>query len=171
MPARRPNQEKEITLRVFIGTSLDRWDAIASSGFTDLHKRSGRRGVLCASRQLDQRAGEEFDFPLTLILNVPEDVFDQFEQCRDTDYRLAIVPAAVLNRFGRPLVYDAFCAGSSRAEILRILRLYEENPHPLGEPGAREMRDAIAFFDRIGWSTPLKLHEQRFDRATGIRVI
>jgi hypothetical protein len=99
----------------------------------------------------------------------------------------AIIPADTLNRYGRPRLYDHEYAGYSRADLIRATRAlgedeggevtrYEagpdgdpvyagEGPETGPDPAGRrrlvqEMRDAVEFFDRVGWRTPLRLREE-----------
>jgi hypothetical protein len=65
----------------------------------------------------------------------------------------------VLNRIGKPQVYDHFYAGLSRRELLRSAEEWENSGDVASYQHAQEMRGAIAFFDRIGWLTPLKVRE------------
>jgi hypothetical protein len=71
----------------------------------------------------------------------------------------AIIPAEVLNQYGRPQVYLHEFATDSRAELLRAILGWEQ-----GDEGdqefARAMRRAVDFLDRSGWRTPLRIQEE-----------
>jgi hypothetical protein len=69
----------------------------------------------------------------------------------------AIIPAEVLNRHGRPQLYDHEYADSSRRALLQAVDGWEKAGRPHHAAG---MRAAIAFFDRIGWLTPVRLREE-----------
>jgi hypothetical protein len=107
---------------------------------------------------------------VTLCLDVPESVFAEHDVTdeiqKEMGYHLALIPAAELNRLGAPRVYDHFYAGSSRRELVQASRMWQEGTEEWKQEDeaqrqhAQEMRDAIAFFDRIGWLTPVKLQEE-----------
>jgi hypothetical protein len=69
----------------------------------------------------------------------------------------AIIPAEVLNRQGKPQVYDHDYAGCSRKDLVRGAEKWEAGGVP---DKAREMRAAMEFFDKIGWLTPVKAREE-----------
>jgi hypothetical protein len=112
-----------------------------------------------------------------LCLDVPEEVFKEYEWLeeappggqRGAGYRFALIPSAVLNGIGKPQVYDHDYAGCSRREMLVEVRVSEDAAEGEANPKvkeshrehARQMRDAMAFFDRIGWLTPLRLQEEK----------
>jgi hypothetical protein len=106
---------------------------------------------------------------VTLCLDVPVDLFNRHDVSdkimTQSGYRLAIIPALELNRLGvKPQVYDHELCGCSRRDLLRAAEKWEaeedrQNPDALAQH-AQSMRDAISFFDRIGWRTPLKLREE-----------
>jgi hypothetical protein len=152
-------------MRVYFTTTVARAEAIFRDGFTDLLE-----GVWFADRQLDINDGFEGD--VTLCVDVADDLFRQYEW---TDHRLgyrhALIPAEVLNRLDKPQIYDHFYAGISRRDLVHSIRTWEgygqrETWSDEGAKAAegslrhgRGMRDALEFFDRIGWLKPLKLHE------------
>jgi hypothetical protein len=128
-----------------------------------------------------------------LCLDVPEELFRKFEvsegtrqltddeakhyyatgempeylECRTMGY--AIIPAAELNQHGKPKVFDQKFSGSTRHEMLKAIRAWEEAQ--AATEGSTEgcvrhiqaMRDAVEFFDAIGWQTPLSLRESAPD--------
>ena len=95
-----------------------------------------------------------------------------------------------MNQFGRPQVYDHEFAGISRRDMVQAAKKLEDDGYgsldddakrgeckQLGEEGERQakaraadrqsskqhaqkMREAMAFFDRIGWLTPVRVQEQ-----------
>jgi hypothetical protein len=105
-----------------------------------------------------------FGGDVTLCLDVPEDVFDKYDVTDDlmksSGYRLALIPADELNRLGKPQVYDHFYIDSSRRELLHAADIWENDGSVDSFQHANEMREAIAFFDQIGWLTPLRLREE-----------
>ena len=86
--------------------------------------------------------------------------------------RRLLIPAEALNGVGRPQVYDHVwysAAGWSRRGLLQAARKWEAHASASGTPAdsaaamlrqAQGMRDAIAFFDSIGWLTPVKAKEE-----------
>ena len=87
----------------------------------------------------------------------------------------AVIPADELNRHGRPQVYSHEYAGFSRQKCLQLIQHWEQ-AESSGDADADEtrrrlvqqMRDAMDFFDRIGWQAPLCLHEEApEDNAAG----
>ena len=77
----------------------------------------------------------------------------------------AVIPAAVLNRFGRPKVYDHEFLGASRAGLLGSIRSWEATESfQSGNESARlhvqSMCAAITFLDAVGWQTPVRLREE-----------
>jgi hypothetical protein len=134
----------------------------------DLYDQSslfGWRGVYFATIQLD--ANDGFDGDVTLCLDVPEKEFENYETTdtlmERSGYRMALIPAEVLNRIGKPQVYDHLYAGAGRRLLVRRAQQLEETGEVLHFQYAQEMREAIAFFDRIGWLTPLRLREEEVD--------
>jgi hypothetical protein len=90
-------------------------------------------------------------------------------------YRYAVIPAARLNEIGKPQVYDHEYAGSSRRVLLQAAEGWEGHADEIEKAAAekdwekraaqvrrnaKRLRDAIAFLDRIGWLTPVKLQEE-----------
>jgi hypothetical protein len=160
-------------MRVYFTTTVACTDVIFRDGFTDLHEFGEVAGAWVADRQLDISDGFEGD--VTLCLEVADDLFERYEWAEDgggPGHRSALIPAAVLNRLGPPQVYDHGYAGGSRRDLIRGAQQWEEaaasGEERTADAGwsregvarhAREMRDAIEFFDRIGWLTPLKLRE------------
>jgi hypothetical protein len=148
-------------MRAYFTTSVERARTIFDSGFTDLYEEFGVQGVNLSTRPLDVNDG--FDGDVTLCLDVPEGTFKQYdvtdtgqEQC---GYRLALIPAPVLNGIGKPQVYDHAYAGASRRELPESIKTWEQDSAASSQLHAQEMRDAVKFFDSIGWLTPLKLRE------------
>jgi hypothetical protein len=78
----------------------------------------------------------------------------------------AIIPAEILNRHGRPQLYDHEYAGGSRADLFKAINAWEQK-EPAADPDAQtardkhvsELRAAMEFFDKVGWQTPLALRE------------
>jgi hypothetical protein len=94
--------------------------AILHEGFTDFYEFAGMAGAWLINRALG--ANEGFEGPVTLCPDVPDEEFRRYEAVEDgggPGYRMALVPAAALNRLGRPAVYDHAFAGRSRRESLR----------------------------------------------------
>jgi hypothetical protein len=137
------------------------------------------KGVTCTSRPLGFDDLDDEVGPV-LCIDVPDDLFGQHEyeagHAEGRGWREANIPAAVLNGLGRPRLYDALYAGHSRRDLVLSVRELEALANEVSSPTeeairvrdqaagqAREMRDAIAFFDRIGWLTPLRLREGRGD--------
>jgi hypothetical protein len=162
-------------MRVFITCSVPDARQILSTGFADWYDFGGRRGVWVGSRPLDVDDGFRGD--VVLAVDVPDEVFtsrERIERPDDADgFRSgrALVPAAVLNRHGPARIYDHDYFGPSRRELVRSLRRWEEHADSL-DPVLRadeagpvrrhiaSMRVAIAFFDEIGWLTPLRAQEE-----------
>jgi hypothetical protein len=79
----------------------------------------------------------------------------------------AMIPADVLSQYGRPQLYDHEYGGSSRRELLRAMQVWkagaaeaaDEVSRACRERKAQSIRDAVAFFDKVGWQTPLSLRE------------
>jgi hypothetical protein len=69
-------------------------------------------------------------------------------------YLEAAISAHVLNRLGRPQVYDHLFAGGSRRQLVRRIRARERAGFLGGCPSVQDLREAMAFLDRIGWLTP-----------------
>jgi hypothetical protein len=124
-------------------------------------KELGMSGVWFADRQLD--AGDGFQGEMTLCLDLPDDEFERYE-AREEDaptepQRMALVPAQVANRFGPAKIYDHTDAGLSRVEMLQQIRRWEQIPDERAQQRAQVMRETMAFFDEIGWLTPVKVQE------------
>jgi hypothetical protein len=151
-------------MRVYLTTTVATADAIFRDGWTNLHEDCGKVGVHLADAQLGPNDG--FCGPLTLCLDVPEDMFRRYEvEEAGLGYRYAIVPAEALNGLGvKPQVYDHEYAGESRRDFLQAIRAWDRAGKRQGDLEIRkhvqQMRDAFDFFDRIGWLTPVKLSEQ-----------
>jgi hypothetical protein len=144
-------------MRVFLTTTIATADRVCRDGFTNMHQLSDVEGVYLADAQLD--ANDGFEGPVTLCLDVPDDVFQKYEWVEDgLGYRHAVIPAEVLNRLPRPQVYDHLFAGCSRRQMVQAIRR-REHAGSVGYPSVQDMRDAMAFFDRIGWLTPVRLSE------------
>jgi hypothetical protein len=152
---------KEDKTRVYFTTTLAIARTILRDGFADMHEEFGLSGVWFADRQLD--AGDGFEGELTLCLDLPDDEFERYE-LREEDapashQRMALVPAQVANRFGPAKIYDHIYAGNSRVELLRFIRVGERHADEHHQRPGREVRAAMAFFDEIGWLTPVKVQE------------
>jgi hypothetical protein len=163
-------------MRVYWTTTVARTEAIFRDGFTDLYEEFGREGVYFATQQLDALDG--FDGDVTLCLDLPPEVFDEYDLTddlqRESGYRVALIPATVLNGLGKPQVYDHEYAGCSRRDLVRGAKSWEADDDDAAEgedwngggradayqQHAQELRHAVEFFDRIGWLTPLKLKEE-----------
>ena len=147
-------------MRLYFTTTVARADSIFQDGFSDLYEEGGISGVWFADRPLD--ANDGFDGDVVLCLELPAEEFTLHEWVEDEGgpgYRYALAPSATLNRFGPPKVYDHTYAGSSRRELVQAIRMWEEADRPEARARAQEMRNAMEFFDRIGWLTPLRLRE------------
>ncbi len=125
---------------------------------------------------------------VTLCVDVPEEAFRELEAQEATrplteeesdrfddgtepeglEYQrmgYAVIPAATLNRFGRPQVWDHDYSGDSRVELVVGIRRWEASREfQAGEVGVRHhvqcLRDAMAFLDAVGWQAPLSLREE-----------
>lgn len=145
-------------MRAYFTTTVEETKAIWRDGFRDLHHEFGMKGVWFASEQLDVNDGFEGD--VTLCLDVPEGVFAKYEWDDPRHrYREALIPADVLNTLGKPQVYDHAYAGSSRRELKIASDFWEAGETVSEYLFSQELRAAMAFFDEIGWRTPLKLQE------------
>jgi hypothetical protein len=122
-----------------------------------------------------------------LCAEVPEEIFqeleaqvstwsltaEEFERCRQNpgwepegmEYQrmgYAVIPAATLNQHGRPRLFDHDYLGEGdRRYLVRAAEAWESAAgyEPDYAPKAKELRDAIAFLDQVGWQTPLRLRE------------
>ncbi len=148
-------------MRVYFTTTVATAEAILLERFTDLYEGEfGKKGVYFADKQLDTNDGFEGD--VTLCLDVPDAVMQQYDVTNtNVSYRLALIPAEVLNQLSPPQIYDHFYAGASRREILQSIQKWEQSPDESSQRHAQEMREAIKFFDRVAWLTPLKLKEEK----------
>jgi hypothetical protein len=72
----------------------------------------------------------------------------------------AIIPADVLNQYGPPRLWDHEYSGMSRKELLDAAARWGQEHSPGCQEKAKELRAAVAFFDRVGWSTALCLTEE-----------
>jgi hypothetical protein len=93
---------------------------------------------------------------------------------RAIERRLPELDCEFAVKLGKPRVYDHDYAGCSRRDLLRSAWTSEGHAEyaagfdPEGHAAqikahAQKMRDAIEFFDHIGWLTPLRLREQAAD--------
>lgn len=149
------------TKRVYYTTDLERTRHIFASGWCDWYAEFGMEGVYLATNPLDVNDG--FAGDITLCLDVPEDLFRQYDVTDEpqeaSGYRMALVPAAELNRLGKPQVYDHVYAGCSRRDLLRAIERCEAGGGVASFQHGNDIREAIALFDQIGWRTPLRLRE------------
>lgn len=148
-------------MRCFLTTKVERTNEIWREGFRDLHQQFGRQGVWFADEQLDVNDGFEGD--ITICLEIPEDVFEEYEVDDPIhDCRQALIPAEVLNKLGKPQVYDHWYAGLSREDLVQAANRLEQ-----GDVTARQyaidFRAAIQFFDEFSWQKPLKLTEKSLE--------
>jgi hypothetical protein len=135
-------------MRVYYTTTEAQAETILAAGFTDLDEHAGATGVWLADRQPGANDGSEGE--VALGLDVPEADFEHYErEGPGLDYRLALIPAELLNRLGRPTVYHQLFASWSRRELVRAMRQREERGVG-GHPSAQDTRNAMQFFDRIG---------------------
>jgi hypothetical protein len=143
-------------MRAFFTSTVRRADDIFRFGFTNLYEFGGINGVCFTDRQL--AAADGFEGEVTLCLEIPDDVFSRWEWVEDEQsFRLSLIPADVLNQLGKPQIYDHEFAGTSRREMVQAIKRWEQKAD--WRP-AHEMREAMEFFDRIGWLTPVKVQEQ-----------
>jgi hypothetical protein len=146
-------------MRVYATVSIEEARSIFAKGeFVDLYFSTDDRGepvsgVLVGEKSPITTEGEYDE--LVLVAEVPGEVFDQYEEDRpnpgetpDGRWRHAYIPAAVLNRYGRPRVHGHPTAGSSRRELVQAIRAMEgagRSEH------AAQTRAVMAFLDEIGW--------------------
>jgi hypothetical protein len=149
-----------VPMRGYLTTTVATVDAIFRDGFVDLYEFGGVRGVWLADHQLGINDG--FEGPVTICLEVPNAVFERHEWVEEhpASYRLSLIPAAILNGLGKPQVYDHLFAGAFRVQVIRAIRRREQAGITGGSPSLQDLRDAIAFLDRIGWLTPVKVQEE-----------
>jgi hypothetical protein len=146
-------------MRVYFTTTIPRAESIIESGWRDWYTEFGLRGVYLSGAPLD--ANDGFSGDVVLCLDVPDEVLARYNVADEaTPAVFALVPAGELNKLGKPRVYDHDLAGLSRRELLHAIRGMEDRGRG-GRKRAREMRAALAFFDKIGWLTPLRLQEER----------
>jgi hypothetical protein len=156
-------------MRCYYTTTVKRAEDILRDGFVNLYEECGVRGVYFADTQLNVNDGFEGD--VTICLDIPEGDFKQYEIHGDPviSYRMAIMPSSVLNGLGKPQIYDhTYAGGDTRVPMVRAIRDWEAAVEEKKENGedwestarrVQGMKDAVAFFDRHGWLTPLKLRE------------
>jgi hypothetical protein len=149
-------------MRVYFTTTVAMAEVVWRDGWTDLFHEFGKDGVYLITAPFTAISG--FEGEVTLCLDVPEQLFDRFDVTdgvqKECGYRMALVPAAELKQLGKPQVYDHLYAGCSRRELLESIRTWESQEDEGSRRRAVEMRQALQFFDRIGWLTPLRLREQ-----------
>jgi hypothetical protein len=154
-------------MRVYWTTTETTASAVLLTGFTDLYSEFGLRGIYFATCPLD--ANDGFEGEVELCLDVPEGVFASHditdEMQEQSGYRLALIPAAELNGLGRPEVYDHLFAGSSRRDLVHSARSWEGEGAAAAARKAQEIRRAIAFFDAVGWLTPVRLREEAAEQG------
>jgi hypothetical protein len=98
-------------------------------------------GVWFSDQPLDINEGAKED--CVLLIEIPEGVFAECEWVEEgKPYRESLIPAAIVNRYGPPKIYDHDWAGISRQRSLEIAER---------RPAAAEIRRAIGFFDRFGY--------------------
>jgi hypothetical protein len=145
-------------MQVYYTTTEDRARTILLEGFADMYEFGGREGVWLSDCQLD--ANDGFDGPVTLCIDVPDEEFTKYEFVEEgRGHRISLMPAHVLNRIGKPEVYDHEYLGNSRAEMVQSIREWESGEEGSDDPLAKELRSAMKFFDDIGWLTPVKLRQ------------
>jgi hypothetical protein len=123
-------------MRGYFTTTIAAADAIFRHGFRDRHEFAGLAGVWVTDRPGGR--DERFAGPVTLYQDVPDDEYRRYEVVEDgggPGYRLSLIPAAALNRLGKPAVYDHAFAGCSRRELLRARG---------DEAASRAVGDAVA---------------------------
>jgi hypothetical protein len=172
------------TLEQGLWDSCTGTDGSEEGVWCDDHPRGGIRAAAGTGVMIGGPEGDT-----VLCLDVPEELFREREAQESTrpltaaesaairaggagpdnlEYQrmgYAIIPAADLNRIGRPQVYDHEYAGNSRQELLTAIRSWEQAAQAEADPSGinehiRGMREAIEFFDSIGWLTPLRLREE-----------
>jgi hypothetical protein len=151
------------TLRAFYRTDFEETRAIWRDGWADRYEEFGREGIYLATRPLD--ANDGFEGAVVLCLDVPQELFNHFdltdELQKASGYRIALIPAAALNRLGKPQVYDYSYAGCSRRDLVKSIQAAEsaDGSNVATYQHANNMCEAMAFLDSIGWLTPLRLKE------------
>jgi hypothetical protein len=145
-------------MRVFMTTTVAQAEAIFRNGYTNLCAEFGREGVYWSDSPLG--AADGFDGEVVLSLDVSDELFQGWDVPDElTPGRLALIPAEVLNRIGKPQVHDHQFAGSWRREEVQAIQSSEAADSVAGRRAAKAMRDAKAFFDRIGWLRPVSPQE------------
>src|SRR5262245_6507941 len=145
-------------MRMYFTTTIARTKEIWRNGWRDsFDDEFGMQGVWFASEPLDANDGVEGD--VVLCMEISEEDFRPHEVEDPIHwYGRALIPADVLNRIGKPQVYDHEYAGISRRDLLGSIRWLETNAAAseeiavtLDEPWrgneaarrhAQEMRDA-----------------------------
>src|SRR5262245_12733337 len=143
-------------MRVYWTTTETTAKNVLLDGFTDLYSEPGLRGVYVATCPLD--ANDGFAGEVVLCLDIPAGVFAGHDVQKKSGYRLALIAVVELNGLGRPEVYDHLYAGCSRRDLLHFARSWESEGGD--DLKAREIRRDIAFFDAVGWLTPVRLREE-----------
>jgi hypothetical protein len=145
-------------MRVYVTTTVENAKRVLCEGFRDVYEEFGRDGVWLGDIQRGSGAG--FDGDVTLCMEVPENQFEQYEASEPSrGCREALIPADVLNRLCKPLIYDHSYAGCTRRELVKTAESLEQEGDA-DDPNVNAIRAAIEFFDEIGWLTPVKLQEQ-----------
>jgi hypothetical protein len=148
---------------VYHTTSSEDAMYIWKNGFLDsdnLHESECLVGVWLASRPLAVNDGYEGNTVFSVYL--PEKVFSRYEWTEDEGgYRWAVVPADEVNDHGLTRIHDHELAGFSRRELLLSAKLLEASAENETDPEASEgrlksaanIREAMRFFDEVGWRT------------------
>jgi hypothetical protein len=131
--------------------------SILTNGFRDGAKpyaTDQRRGVWLSDMPLGINEGARG--ATVLSIEIPDAVFVQYERVEEgKGYREALIPALAVNQYGPPKFHDHEYAGLSRRELVRGADSYEKQAAKMNSveasKKAKEMRDAIALFDRLGW--------------------
>src|SRR5262249_10534204 len=127
-PAGRPAVfRKDHIVRAYFTTDVATTRALFRDGFTDLYQLCEVEGVIFADRPLG--ANDGLDGGVVLCVALPEDAWREYDGVEDGDgpgYRYAILPTDVLNKLGKPMIYDHEYAGSSRAGLLRAALAWQE---------------------------------------------
>ena len=152
------------TMRVYCATTISQVRVIFRDGWTDLDTELGMDGVYVSPNKLDINDGAGGN--VTLCVDIPEQLFDRFEVTPKVEreilgVQLAVVPAAELNKIGKPQVYNHEFAGLSRRDLVKDMEILKAEADVFESANERvsQIREAIEFFDEIGWLTPLKLEE------------
>jgi hypothetical protein len=103
-------------MRVFLTATVAQAEAIFRRGYTNLRAEFGREGVYWSDSPLG--VAEGFDGEVVLCLDVPDELFAGWEAHDElTPGRLALIPAEVLNRIGKPQVYHLQFAASDTGRL------------------------------------------------------